>query len=95
MSKKANSASAKKSKKDGKACGCKKKKILIISIIAGVLAVAIATGTILYLTFREGGYRDQGIDTDGDGIPDYLDKEIEDSLENDNTVDVGDLLPKE
>ncbi|MBQ9735699.1 MAG: hypothetical protein IJV96_02815 [Clostridia bacterium] len=40
------------------------------------------------------GDRGNGVDSDGDGIPDDLDKEAEDNTDKDNVVDIGNMSGK-
>lgn len=70
----------------------KRKKLWII-LIAVIAAAALAV-TLFFLLRRDNNGKNGDVDTtdtDGDGIPDYLDKEEEDNLDNDNVIDIGDL----
>ena len=64
----------------------KKKIVILIAALLLILAVAL----VLYFVFRPSD--PAKTDTDGDGIPDAYDKEEDDSLDGDNTVDVGDFF---
>lgn len=74
-----------------------------LSVVAIVVALFLIIALVVGLVF--GGIElkkwidrvtaEPIVDTDGDGIPDDKDTEIEDNLDNDNHVGVGDLIPKE
>lgn len=71
----------------------KRKKLWII-LIAVLVSVALDAVTLFFLLRRDNNGKNGDVDTtdtDGDGIPDYLDKEEEDNLDNDNVIDIGDL----
>ena len=73
----------------------KKRKTFWIILIAVLVAAAVAVTLFFLLRKPNDAEVPAGdtTDTDGDLIPDYMDEEVEDSLDKDNVVDVGDLLP--
>lgn len=66
-----------------------KKKSFWIILVALLLVAALTVALVLLL----GGEKSEPIDSDGDGRPDDVDDEPEDSLENDNRVDIDDFFP--
>ena len=64
------------------------KKTWIILLVALVLVIALALTLILTL----GKDDPSKTDSDGDGIPDSLDQEADDSLDGDNEVKLDDIL---
>ncbi len=65
------------------------------SYLLRVLALCLSLLLCASLLFACGGDENGGepdIDTDGDGIPDHLDKETEDGLGGDNEVKVEDFF---
>ena len=71
----------------------KRKKLWII-LIAVLLAAALAVTLFFLLRDPKGddGKNGDTTDSDGDLIPDDLDVEEDDNLDNDNVVDIGDLF---
>ena len=63
------------------------KKTLII-LLSAILLALVAAIVIIFLVEKDPAKRD----SDGDGIPDIYDEEVEDDLAGDNRVDIGDLL---
>ena len=63
------------------------KKTLIV-LFSAILLALIAAIVIIFAVQNDPAKKD----SDGDGIPDIYDEEVEDSLEGDNRVDIGDFF---
>ena len=63
------------------------KKTLTI-LLSAIALTLVAAFVIIFFVDNDPKKKD----SDGDGIPDIYDEEVEDSLEGDNRVDIGDFF---
>ena len=66
-----------------------KKKNILILLLSLLLVAALVVTLVLVL----GGDKVEAPDSDGDGRPDDIDEEPDDTLDNDNRVDIDDFFP--
>ena len=64
---------------------------LLLRALALLLVLSLLVCTFAACGGDEIGDRGDDVDTDGDGIPDSIDKEADDNTDKDNVVDLGNL----
>ena len=71
-----------------------KLSILLLRALALVLLISVLVCAFVACGGDDIGDRGDDVDTDGDGIPDSLDKEADDSTDKDNVIDIGNIGKK-
>ena len=67
---------------------------LLLRMLALLLVLSVLVCAFVGCGDDEIGDRGDEVDSDGDGIPDSVDKEAEDNTDKDNVVDIGNLSGK-